>query len=145
MTTLYIERFGHDIDSTWGRLSFSSVDDHFFTVEPPWNFNRRFQSCLPCGTYDLVRHNSAQRPNSWALIGDGVSHMEQPGVARYACLIHVANWARELKGCIAPGESIQHFDEVGPGVTDSRRALERIDEILSAATRPTIEIRSGWG
>ena len=144
MTTLRLERFGRNLDATWGRLYCSTLEDYYFTVEPPWNFNMRFESCILDGTYDLVRHNSQQHPGSWAMIGEGISHREQAGVARYACLIHAANWAWELDGCIAPGTSLEHFER-GPAVANSRRALNRIDAILRAAEEPRIEIVSPWG
>lgn len=78
------------------------------------------------------------------MVGEGVSRKEEPGVARYACLIHTANWARDLDGCIAPGTSIRYFGG-GQAVADSRHALDRIDEILKTAKDPRIEIVSLWG
>lgn len=59
--------------ATWGRLSCSTTEDHWFTAEPPWDFNRRFKSCIPDGIYDLVRHDTPSRPGSWAMVGEGVS------------------------------------------------------------------------
>jgi len=141
---LRLERFGRDNDATWGRLYLAGTSEVFFTVEPPWSYNRAFESCIPHGTYDLVRHDSAERPGSWAMVGYGVSHIETPNVPRFACLIHSANWAYQLKGCAAPGDSIR-WTSGRQGVTNSRVTLQRIDEHLSALVSPRIEIVSSWG
>lgn len=141
MSALRLERFGPDVDATWGRLFLLGTPDVFFTVEPPWHFNRPFKSCIPAGVYDLMRHNSTKYPGSWAMVGDGVSHFKLAGVPRYACLIHVANWAPQLDGCVAPGTSIKWMNG-DQAVANSKFSLDHIDKFLSNSTDPQIEIVS---
>lgn len=145
--SLRLERFGRDLDATWGRLTCGL--EMFFTAERAWRYNRRFQSCIPDGSYNLVSHDSDKYPRSWALVGPGVSHVEMPGIARYTCLLHVANWPWELEGCIAPGSSIRWMEDAqgraGQAVADSGTTLRKIDEFLSGQNRPRIEIVSNWG
>ncbi len=141
MIALRLERFGREPDATWGRLSCVGTETTLFTVERPWVFNRRFNSCIPDGLYGLERHDSTKFPQSWAMVGPGVSHQEEPGTPRYACLIHAANWRFQLEGCIAPGESIAWLDRA-QAVTNSRKTLSMLDEILLELDEPQIEIVS---
>jgi len=64
-------------------------------------------SCVPAGTYRLVRHDTEAHPRSFALVNEelGVYHYAVPPgkQGRTAVLIHVANWPTELRGCIALG------------------------------------------
>jgi hypothetical protein len=61
-------------------------------------------------------------PNTWALLGDTVSHWPQTGYARCACLFHAASFAREVQGCIAPGREVTDFMGV-PMLKNSRQAM----------------------
>ena len=147
LETLLLERFGHEPGATWGRLTLPADGGVFFMVEPPWVYNRRGESCIPCGTYQLERHDSKRHPHSWALVGPGVSHFEEPQVDRFACLWHSANYPSELKGCGAPGSRISVI-RGRQCVTSSADTLRRLDEILSAMEKPRVRISStlavGW-
>ncbi len=85
-----------------------------YTIELPWLDNLSRVSCIPEGTYHLVKRYSPKF--HWHL------HLtDVPG--RELILIHPANHAlRELKGCIAPVSSL-----TGPGMgLQSRLALEKL-------------------
>jgi hypothetical protein len=54
---------------------------------------------------------------------------ERPnGVGRFLCLIHAANRASEVQGCVAPGMN-RVIHEGEPMVTNSREAMWRIMQI----------------
>lgn len=63
-----------------------------YTIELPWKNNQARVSCIPEGTYELVKRWSPKFGRHWKV-------MDVPG--RKDILIHPANEAlRELKGCI---------------------------------------------
>ena len=65
-----------------------------YTIELPWQDNRRMVSCIPEGRYQLVERYSEK--HRFHLLVKGVPD-------RTLILIHRANHAaKELKGCIAP-------------------------------------------
>lgn len=85
-------------------------DSYWQTIERPWipdpsglPGGLAGRSCAPVGTYDLVLHDSEAHPETWALVNPalGITHFGPS--PRSAILIHVANYAWELRGCIAPG------------------------------------------
>lgn len=64
-----------------------------FSLELPWKDNQKDISCLPEGEYELAKRYS--KKHSWHLILKGT-------YPRELCLIHEANYVRQLRGCIAP-------------------------------------------
>jgi hypothetical protein len=92
------------------RLGPNLGDPHWQTIERPWIADPSSKpggmagrSCVPPGNYDLVIHDSEAHPETWALVNTtlGVTHWGPS--QRSAVLIHTANTAAELRGCIAPG------------------------------------------
>lgn len=94
-------------------------------------------SCIAPGRYKLERHNSENHPNVWALVNKAldVYHFEhevpreRKGKARTAVLIHPANWAEELRGCIAPGKERMRQGQVWC-VQRSRDAINELRNIM---------------
>lgn len=88
------------------------------TIELPWMDNKVQRSCIPEGSYKLVKRYSERFHWHFELLN-------VPG--RSAILIHSANWAlQELKGCIAP---VIRIDGIGIG-SYSKRAFLKIKKIL---------------
>lgn len=98
--TLHRNYFDHGV--------YSTLCDEFgnklcHTVERPWKQNQKGVSCVPEGIYQLVPHQSNKFGKCYALDG------EEHGVTiwgpsqRTHILIHKANKASQLQGCIAPG------------------------------------------
>lgn len=87
-------------------------------IELPWRENRHQVSCIPEGSYVLVKRYSTHF--LW--------HFEVKDVpGRDLILIHPANDAAlELKGCIAPVTILQG---AGKGL-QSRLALEKLKELI---------------
>lgn len=71
------------------------------SLEREWEDNTVMISCIPEGVYELVPHDSPKFGATYALIGEGVG-LYEGDAKRTGILIHKANWAYQLRGCIAP-------------------------------------------
>lgn len=78
---------------------------HMFTLERQWANNQPNVSCIPEGQYDVYPYQSPTFGRTLVLEGIGVSVQKAPNV-RWGILIHPANHAHELQGCIAPAHSL---------------------------------------
>jgi len=91
-----------------GTFSELSIAGKFicYTVEQPWNDNIPYKSCVPAGRYKLIPFNSPRHGYTWQLENPELNVFAQQTRRksdRFACEFHVANFAREVKGCIGPG------------------------------------------
>lgn len=132
MSSLVLVRFAHAPFGTYGILYAGS--QKFYTVEQPWRMNERMRSCVPEGKYQIINHNSAKYPNSFALVNHqlGVYYQPGPGVpenARKAILIHPGNVPADLAGCIAPGTSIGYTRDTW-AVLNSKVAMDAIRKYI---------------
>lgn len=128
---MLIERFCYGPFGTFGRLLIGDLE--LWTVERPWRNNEAGISCVPEGEYDLESHSSQKFPDTWALVGETVSHYEEDGKSRSAILIHVGNTMNDVIGCIAPGERL---NDNAWGVVASRRAMDALrKEMYTIQTR----------
>lgn len=130
---LYLIRDTDDGRRTFGTLNLNGVV--LQTLERPWvpgsgPAGTKGVSCIPKGPYELVRHDTEAHPRSFALVNEalGVYHYAcPPGIdGRTACLIHVANWVSELRGCIALG-----MDRGEDSIARSRIAVDRFYATVS--------------
>lgn len=132
----------HRMGSTpWGTFGHLRLPDGtvFPTVEPHWEHNAKGVSCIPAGIYDMAQRQSAIVERS----SDGkfMRGWEIQGVPnRDLIMIHPANWARELQGCIAPGRAHSIINGV-PGVSASRAAFADLMHRLNQQATWQIEIR----
>ena len=137
---------------TCGWLTFN--DRKWATIERPWvacplggKAGKKGFSCVPPGEYKLEPH-SGDYVNVWSLVNPelGVYHWPwdvpkgREETSRTAVLIHAANWAYELRGCIAPGK---HRLKDGRGhwyVKNSRDALNEIRTLVGRHVDLTLVI-----
>lgn len=138
---------------TLGVLSFSTSSEDYVaqTMERPWipmpgsRGGLSGKSCVPAGDYKLVHHNSEVHPNTWALVNSDldVIHWEDPNrpAARCLVLIHAANYARELRGCIAPGTRRTVTAEGVHMVVNSKLAVLELKRLLPYDGQHVLEIR----
>lgn len=121
------------------------------TIERPWipssicRGGTKGVSCVPAGSYKLVRHNTDAHPMTWALVNEDLDVVHFPGdsdssAARTAVLIHPANWPFELRGCIAPGTRTAIDPKHGYMVCDSRKAMKLIQDRMPWTDEHTLEI-----
>lgn len=137
-------------------------DTELMTIERPWipiygpliydpvpTWSKPFESCVPAGTYDLVKRDSPSKGERWHLVNEDLgiflekSDAESSGHedARYSCMFHSANFWYQIVGCIGPGKQIANFgvspDDKGRvkgfGVTSSKNALSVLERYLDGS------------
>ncbi len=111
-----------------GEATIGLLGGQWWTVERPWKDNALGVSCIPAGDYVVRKHVSPSK---------GACFEIQDVPERTHILIHVANWSRELQGCIAPGQGINLRSDM---VTSSRAALDEM--LLKIEDEWTLEIRN---
>lgn len=133
-------------------LLFGPGDLSLVTIERPWipsavsKGGQKGVSCVPLGTYRLVRHNTDAHPMTWALVNEALDVVHYPGddtnpAARTAVLIHPANYVEELRGCIAPGTRTAMVGANRFMVQESRKAMDLIRQRLPWTDEHTIDIQ----
>ncbi len=135
-------------EGTVGVLTLVEADLKLYTIEKPWRNNTPFLSCVPEGNYFLEMHDTRKYPDTWAIVGGTVSHKQQDGFERYACLFHTANHADQVSGCVGPGLGMQILkDEVA--TFRSGDAMTALKLALEGPLRHTLTIRGSgvatWG
>lgn len=123
----HLVRFALSDQLTLGRLDCDGK--LFWTVEKPWKNNEPFVSCIPAGDYEMVRRDSPKfGPNTWEVANvPGRSHI----------LLHVGNYARDVVGCIAVGQTLRQDWQ---GVGSSRLAMQELQEITQGVEASKIRI-----
>lgn len=143
-------------DCTLGVMTLTDIDAKVIatvqTVERPWVPHPKYKggskgvSCVPPGEYRLECHNSEAHPRTWALVNPLLGVVHWPAEAaegdRTVVLIHAANYASELRGCIAPGLKT-HVDDVRGVrmVTNSRAAMKLLKDSMTWSDDHALEIR----
>lgn len=119
---LLLKRIAYQAGGTNGVLQLSgSMQPLCYSIELPWLNNIPRRSCIPPGTYRLLKRYSEKF--HWHLHVSDV-----PG--RSLILLHPANYAQvELLGCIAPVSVLS-----GPGIgLQSKAACALVMEALQPA------------
>lgn len=127
----------------------------FETIERPWvpdpdgPGGQAQQSCIPDGRYVLRPWDSPKFGAVYLFEAPelGVYATAVPAGQRYGrthVLLHAANEVRELLGCVAPGMRAGIVDGKH-WVYESRRALERISELLGRVDVHSVTIRATAG
>ena len=114
----YLHR-NHTVEATYGELTVKGLI--FYTLELPWLENKTSISCIPAGIYPLELIESPSQ---------GLCYSVKDVPDRKYILIHVANYTRELRGCIAPAMDQKDIDK--DGIVDnvsSRIALEALIDL----------------
>ena len=111
MKHLLVERLPTTPTHTEGFLSWAG--SVVCTIERPWIDDgtpggKPYESCVPAGVYKLRPHTRQDGKKVVALINAdlGVYYLEedmpQEG-GRFLILLHIANWVKDVVGCIGPG------------------------------------------
>jgi hypothetical protein len=126
-------------------------DLRLFTIELPWRDNTADQSCVPPGTYQLMPYVSPKHGSTWQLYNPALNvytSLSVPQGGRSAIEIHVANFARELEGCIGIGMTGEPMldpvlSAIVPAVQDSLKAMIGLRALLGADSTHTLTISTG--
>ena len=150
---ILLERFAYLPNATLGRVTFG--DETFFTIEQPYNNNLPFISAVPDGEYVLAPHTTKKKSvpggKCYALVNPALHVYHNPddipaelkdvNRGRYACLFtHVANYPRQIQGCIGVGEKLGEHDTIYDsearlwvnGVSSSRSAVTKLLHALGS-------------
>ncbi len=135
--TLHREKKQPDARCTLGLLFLGDLS--LVTIERPWipspnsKGGTKGISCVPVGTYRLVKHDTEAHPRTWALVNEELDVVHLPDdsrnhLARSAVLIHPGNYSWDLRGCIAPGTRTAIDAKGNYMVCDSRKAMKLLQQ-----------------
>jgi len=103
-----------------------------FTMELAWKENFRRQSCIPTGKYRVVSRISSKH---------GLHYHILNVANRDLILIHVANYASQLEGCIGVGSDLADINRDGSlDIVNSTATLARLREVLKYPSEFEINI-----
>ena len=137
-----LERHSHNKFGTFGTLKAGEFT--CCTVEQDWENNNPNVSCIPNGTYKLETHDSPRHGGCLILVNEDLGIGRHRGDAkRFGCLIHKANLASQLEGCIAPGMSYGCYKNQW-SVTSSSVALAKLFTAIPYDSKNTIIISSSF-
>lgn len=95
---------------------------NFCTLELPYKGNTKRISSIPKGKYQVKKRYNAKYGYHFELLNVP---------ERDKILIHVANFVRELLGCIAVGKAHKHIDSDGiMDLTESTKTLKKLNELM---------------
>jgi hypothetical protein len=140
-----------------GRITDPQSGKAWDTIERPWVPSSIYiagtkgQSCIPLGEYRVTRYSSDAHPGVFAIsnpaLGVYVQESQVPsaqrGIARTNVLIHPANWASELRGCIAPGKKRSQGPDGYWMVQQSRDAFNELKNVVMRSFDVTLVVTSG--
>lgn len=136
---IILKRFISTDKGTFGILTVEGKK--FFTVEKPWVNNTSNISCIPSGEYKLIPHGEyGKDSNVLCMVNDemGITHYEEGDSKRFACLIHTANYEKDVIGCIGLGDKY-----LGNMVTNSRKSIKEFYSLVNPNGFHSILIK--WG
>jgi hypothetical protein len=126
---IVIQRFEKGEKQTLGKMFVNGV--MYRTLELGWHGNEQKVSCIPNGTYEVIKRNSPK-------YGDHFHVLNVPN--RDYILIHHGNYHTDILGCILVG--IGHADINGDGLRDvinSKVAMAQLNRALPDKFKLTIE------
>ena len=128
---LLLHRLSQTAYATFGTLSDGENRQLCVTLERPWVSNEHDISCIPAGTYPLVRYHSPKRGYDVWLLDDVPN--------RDAIEIHIGNVPKDTDGCILVGS---HFGETikGYGIIESKKAFDLLMQRTAGESDGSITI-----
>jgi len=130
-------------------LGIMNFDDTILTtIECPWIpfekslAGKPFESCIGYGMYRLEKHDGQKYKNTVALVSEELdvfhnSRDRENANQRFTCAIHIANYVRDIKGCIGVGLGLTIPGEM---ITQSANAMkifrQRIGEYTHINIKP---------
>lgn len=99
---------------------------HFTTLELPWRQNQRNISCIRPGRYECFKRQARTGLTAGLCMAYELREVE----GRSGILIHVANSASDLEGCIGIGTAFAN--KPFPMITESQTAYKRFMKMFEA-------------
>ncbi len=138
MKHILLERQPSGLAETQGFMSWPGT--LLATIEQEWRDDpyrlggESNNSCVPPGKYRLIPHTRPDGKEVVALINEdlGVYYLAEDRPAeggRYLILCHIANWSKNVIGCIGPGIGKANSNE-GPMVTSSKAAMKKLMDYI---------------
>lgn len=94
----------------------------FLTLELAWKDNKKRESCIPTGIYDVVKRNSPK-------YGDHFHVLDVP--ERDMILVHRGNYYTDILGCVLPGDSYRDLNKDGyVDVLNSKATMKRLVDLM---------------
>lgn len=130
MRTLTLKRIANMSFATFGVLLDGGAP-FAVTVERPWKYNRKGESCIPTGTYLCKRVDSPKFGDTFEVTG-------VPG--RTEILFHKGNLAEDSHGCIIVGEAFNvvkgsdGITQSGEGFKEFKTRLQGYSELMLSIT-----------
>ncbi len=155
---LLLERFSYASSETEGVLNLP--DHNLATIERPWvpvdvPGGKPFESCVPDGEYRLDPWTRPDESEVYILSNPdlGVYRLEEDrprDEGRYLVLIHVANFVRNVVGCVGPGTRRVIMKDKKTGtyeraVASSGEAMRILRSYLGREETHTLTIRPRCG
>ncbi len=155
-----LKRFSYAATETEGILILADGQE-FATIEQPWVPNpngalggKPFHSCVPDGMYRFMPHQSKSKGAVFIFWNEKLGVYKFPqdhekDHGRDVCYMHMANWAAQLEGCVAPGMARRCMVPRGatvavPAVTSSGAAMKRLHDALGTGQH-ILSIESALG
>lgn len=135
MKALCLRRKWFDDERTIGALSEQSYGHICYTLEP--SYSDTFPLIAP-GVYELEPHSGPRFKDTWAIVGNGITHYPAGGSRRSTVLFHQGNLDEESRGCILLGLSIGRLNGED-AVLQSRAAMNLLRTVLGS-DRATLTI-----
>lgn len=112
---ILLERFCYHPSGTLGVIN---IDNHkFYSIERPWLENATNVSCIPEGEYEMGWRTSPRFGETWHI-------KDVPD--RTHILIHVANFSKDVQGCIGLGMDLMG-DTIA--VSSSKAAIGKFEQM----------------
>lgn len=101
-----------------GTLTSDKFKNILYTLELPWLDNQSNISCIPTGTYNIIKYVSPKFKNCFSVL-----NVKQ----RKNILIHSGNTSKDTHGCILVGMSTNNKDTI----LESKKALKFLLDVLN--------------
>jgi len=128
--TTILTRLHEEGPQTLGHLRvYDGVHEKYMCciLEPSWQWNQPSVSCIPEGTYQLVRRASDKYGAHFHI--QGLYGDEVPG--RSLILLHHGNYRKNTRGCMLPGAQFTDIDGDGyRDVNSSKNTLQYLLQII---------------
>jgi hypothetical protein len=131
MKTAYLYRNTSTKAGTFGIFAVPEVSWCCFSLEPPWENNTPFDSCIPAGEYVCYFTKSPRFDRRLYQV------FEVTGIT--GIRIHPFNFVSETDGCIGLGEKICYINGK-KCLVDPRSTIRKLHEIM-AGERFKLEIK----